>query len=46
MKEGREVGKLTSVAWSPPEGRGVALGYVHRDLAQAGTLFEGGITVM
>jgi folate-binding protein YgfZ len=31
----REVGRLTSVAWSPQRG-GVALGYVHRDHATPG----------
>jgi folate-binding protein YgfZ len=33
----REVGKLTSVAWSDRLGHGVALGYVHRDLFEPGT---------
>jgi len=29
----KDVGRLTSVAWSPRLGKGVALGYVHRDSA-------------
>jgi folate-binding protein YgfZ len=33
---GREVGHLTSTAWSPARGRAIALGYVHRDVATAG----------
>ncbi|HXH06417.1 MAG TPA: glycine cleavage T C-terminal barrel domain-containing protein [Vicinamibacterales bacterium] len=35
--DGREVGRLTSVAWSPRRG-GVALGYVQRDHAVAGSI--------
>jgi folate-binding protein YgfZ len=46
VKEGREVGKLTSVAWSPHQGRGTALGYVQRDFADAGTLLDGGIVTL
>lgn len=40
VAEGREVGKLTSVAWSPRLGKGVALGYVHRDFASPGARFD------
>jgi folate-binding protein YgfZ len=29
----REVGRVTSAAWSPSRGRAIALGYVHRDSA-------------
>jgi folate-binding protein YgfZ len=32
----REVGKVTSAAWSPRLGRFVAMGYVHRDAAEQG----------
>ena len=35
-KEGREVGRVTSVAHSPSDGRVVGLGYVVRDLAEIG----------
>lgn len=45
IHEGREAGRLTSVAWSAGRGEGVALGYVQRDLAEAGTVFDGGVTV-
>jgi folate-binding protein YgfZ len=31
----REVGRVTSAAWSPSLGRAIALGYVHRDAAIA-----------
>ena len=34
--DGRDVGRLTSVAFSPRHHRHVALGYVHRDLAAPG----------
>lgn len=34
--DGREVGKVTSSAFSPARERVVALGYVHRDFAEAG----------
>jgi folate-binding protein YgfZ len=37
----REIGELTSVAWSPQEGT-VALGYVHRDFAAPGTALQAG----
>ena len=35
--DGREVGAVTSAAFSPRLGRAVALGYVHRDFAADGT---------
>jgi folate-binding protein YgfZ len=35
--DGREVGSLTSAAFSPRLGRAIALGYVHRDFAADGT---------
>ncbi len=34
----REVGKITSAVWSPLLQQGIALGYVHRDFTEAGTL--------
>jgi folate-binding protein YgfZ len=33
LADGREVGRITSAAWSPRLEHGVALGYVHRDAA-------------
>ena len=33
---GRDVGRITSAAWSPHEPRVIALGYVHRDHADVG----------
>ncbi len=36
MDDGRQVGALTSVAFSPSRNRFVALGYVHRDAAEPG----------
>jgi folate-binding protein YgfZ len=36
LAEGRDVGRVTSAAWSPRLEHGVALGYVHRDSAQPG----------
>jgi tRNA-modifying protein YgfZ len=33
----REVGRVTSAAWSPSLARPVALGYVHRDFVEPGT---------
>jgi folate-binding protein YgfZ len=33
----REIGRVTSAAFSPSLGRPIALGYVHRDFAEAGT---------
>jgi glycine cleavage system aminomethyltransferase T len=32
----REVGRVTSAAWSPKAGRSIAFGYVHRDFATIG----------
>jgi len=34
--DGREIGRITSVASSPHDGRTIALGYVHRDVAEVG----------
>lgn len=34
---GREIGHLTSAAWSPALARPIALGYVHRDFVEPGT---------
>ena len=36
--DGREVGAITSAAFSPRLGRGIALGYVHRDFVEPGRL--------
>jgi folate-binding protein YgfZ len=36
--ERREIGRVTSSAWSPALGRPVALGYVHRDFIEPGTV--------
>jgi folate-binding protein YgfZ len=36
----REIGRLTSVTWSPALASGIALGYVHRDFVQPGTVVE------
>jgi folate-binding protein YgfZ len=36
----REIGRVTSSAWSPALARPVALGYVHRDFAAPGTHVE------
>jgi folate-binding protein YgfZ len=33
----RAVGQITSAVWSPAIGSGIALGYVHRDFASAGS---------
>jgi tRNA-modifying protein YgfZ len=33
----REIGKLTSVVWSPRLGSAIGLGYVHRDFLEPGT---------
>jgi len=33
----REIGRITSAAWSPALARPVALGYVHRDFVEPGT---------
>jgi folate-binding protein YgfZ len=37
---GRDVGRVTSAAFSPRLGRSIALGYVHRDLAEPGSLLQ------
>lgn len=36
----RDVGRVTSAAWSPGVGRSVGLGYVRRELAEPGTRLE------
>jgi folate-binding protein YgfZ len=36
----REIGRLTSVTWSPALERQIALGYVHRDFSDVGTPVE------
>jgi folate-binding protein YgfZ len=36
----REVGSITSAAWSPALQRPIALGYVHREFTEAGTAVE------
>ncbi len=38
LAAGREVGKVTSAAWSPSLERALALGYVHRDYVEGGTM--------
>ena len=38
LAQGKVVGSLTSVAWSPALARTVALGYVHRDVVPPATL--------
>jgi folate-binding protein YgfZ len=38
----RQVGSVTSAAWSPTVGRPIALGYVHRDFVTPGTTLEAG----
>jgi folate-binding protein YgfZ len=40
--DGREVGRLTSAAWSPALESGIALGYVHRDFTAPGTILNVG----
>jgi folate-binding protein YgfZ len=35
--DGKDVGRITSAAWSPSLGRLIGLGYVHRDHTSAGT---------
>lgn len=40
MAGDREVGRVTSAAWSPALGHVVALGYVHRDFVEPGTRLE------
>jgi aminomethyltransferase len=37
---GRDVGRVTSSAWSPALQRPIALGYVHRDFTEPGTTVE------
>ena len=37
---GRQIGRVTSAAWSPALAAGVALGYVHRDFVEPGTVVE------
>jgi folate-binding protein YgfZ len=37
---GRDVGRVTSAAFSPRLGRSIALGYVHRDLARPGSVLQ------
>jgi folate-binding protein YgfZ len=39
---GRDVGRLTSSAWSPAVESGIALGYVHRDFTAPGTTLNVG----
>ena len=39
-KDGRDIGRLTSVVRSPTLEAGIALGYVHRDFVEAGTAVE------
>ena len=39
VKEGHEIGTLTSVAWSPTLGKGVALGYVQREFTESAESF-------
>jgi tRNA-modifying protein YgfZ len=36
----REIGRVTSAAWSPTLERPIALGYVHRDFVQPGSVVE------
>ncbi|MQA30566.1 MAG: aminomethyl transferase family protein [Luteitalea sp.] len=43
--DGKDVGNVTSCAWSPALGRSIGLGYVHRDFVAPGTdLTAGAIT--
>jgi tRNA-modifying protein YgfZ len=37
---GREVGRVTSAAWSPALNTAVALGYVHRDFTESGSTVD------
>jgi folate-binding protein YgfZ len=39
---GKDVGRLTSSAWSPAVESGIALGYVHRDFTGPGTILNVG----
>jgi folate-binding protein YgfZ len=34
----REIGRVTSAVWSPALARPIALGYVHRDFVEPGTI--------
>jgi folate-binding protein YgfZ len=36
----REIGRITSAVWSPSRARPIALGYVHRDFVEPGTVVE------
>ena len=40
QREGKKVGWVTSVVFSPKRGQQVALGYVHRDHLAAGTVLD------
>lgn len=40
VKDGHEIGTLTSIAWSPMLGKGVALGYVQRDFVESAESFS------
>ena len=42
-ENGREVGRLTSVAWSPRLAQTVALGYVRREIAPGGGVRIGSV---
>jgi len=39
-RDEREVGRITSAAWSPALERPIALGYVHRDFLEPGTMLQ------
>lgn len=39
----REVGRVTSVTWSPRLGRVIGMGYVHRESAEPGTRVQAGV---
>jgi folate-binding Fe-S cluster repair protein YgfZ len=39
-RDSREVGRITSTAWSPTLNRPIALGYVHRDFLEPGTVLQ------
>jgi tRNA-modifying protein YgfZ len=38
--DGREIGRLTSAAWSPALSAAIGIGYVHRDYVTPGTVVE------
>ena len=38
VSEDRDIGRITSAAFSPDRGHAVALGYVHRDFVTPGTV--------